>query len=72
MDFIDTGRLRGTAMGAFNKVLALRIGNVAVDYLRETDPEVFRWAVESGRADFDKLNLQSFLRDYCWVVYSSE
>lgn len=58
-------------MGALDKTLALRLGNAAVDYLRETDPEVFKWAMETGRADFDDLDLQSFLRAYCWVVYAS-
>ena len=58
-------------MSAFDKALALRLGNAAVDYLRETDPEVFKWVMETGRADFDDLDLQSFLRAYCWMVYAS-
>lgn len=58
-------------MGAFDKALALRLGTAAVCYLRETDPEVLKWAMATGRADFENLDLQSFLRAYCWVVYAS-
>lgn len=58
-------------MSVFDKALALQLGNAAVDYLRETDPEVFKWAIETSRANFEEMELQTFLRAYCWVVYAS-
>ena len=58
-------------MRQFDKGLALRLGRAALKYLRETEPEVLKWAIGTGKADFDKLTSTSFLRAYCWVVYAS-